>query len=609
MVDEGEDGEIVDGGHGAVSTTPTTVPTAGGGSKMVDECDEDGGYGAVSAAPTKSPKDSTMEKLKAEFNIKEFFELASRVIDDGDSESMEMLKNLKIKWMTKLGGEIAMTGHGGFRSPSSAERRRPRVQRSRIASCHTGLEGQRCTWSGAALGFRKPQNVSHGATKLSLSAEACDDSTSKAVQAAQAALGQSIAAPPSGFTEPKAHGAPHRPLAAASTAEPSLSQSRLSRWPCSPPTPLTATTEVTEAGSPSPTWAAPPLADIWPSSSPLTAAFYRTCNSHRPLNLVSDRTAVSTTRRRLFQLPSSSRPTGAHSITAQVRQHAPPVRPHPRPTAIPTTSSAPVTPMPEFFIGNVPMHPNTAFKIEDDKIAAAFHNHRGKHLTSYHLDAKWRAVCEVKATSNGFFFFQFENVAAMEEVIEGGPWLYLGQPIVLQKWEPGMVLRKLKHTEVPIWIKLRHLPVELWTTEGLSTVASGIGRPLYPDAITRACTRLDFARVCVMLNVNSKLPKHVVIMMPNELGGESACKVDVEYEWIPHKCTGCLSLGHSTKECPISKPTKPAVSIYVRKSTPTIPVAPELKLMEKVHAPQVSEEIHHQPEIDRVGDEARAWKG
>ncbi|KAL0290981.1 UNVERIFIED_CONTAM: Transposon TX1 uncharacterized protein [Sesamum radiatum] len=92
-------------------------------------------------------------------------------------------------------------------------------------------------------------------------------------------------------------------------------------------------------------------------------------------------------------------------------------------------------------------------------------------------------------------------------------------------------------------------------------------------------------------------------MIPNELGGESACKVDVEYEWIPHKCTGCLSLGHSTKECPISKPTKPAVSIYVRKSTPTIPVAPELKLMEKVHAPQVSEEIHHQPETDRVGDE------
>ncbi|KAK4381076.1 putative ribonuclease H protein [Sesamum angolense] len=146
------------------------------------------------------------------------------------------------------------------------------------------------------------------------------------------------------------------------------------------------------------------------------------------------------------------------------------------------------------------------------------------------------------------------------------------------KWEPCMVLRKLKHTEVPVWIKLRHLPVELWTTEGLSTMASGIGRPLYPDSITRACTRLDFARVCIMLNVSSKLPKHVVIMMPNELGGESACKVDIEYEWLPPKCTGCASLGHSTKECPLSKQTKPAVAIYVRKPPPPTPAAPKLKI-------------------------------
>ncbi|KAK4384108.1 putative ribonuclease H protein [Sesamum angolense] len=75
------------------------------------------------------------------------------------------------------------------------------------------------------------------------------------------------------------------------------------------------------------------------------------------------------------------------------------------------------------------------------------------------------------------------------------------------------------------------------------TVASGIGRPLYPDAITRACTRLDFARVC---------------------GCESACKVDVEYEWLPPKCKQCVSLGHSTATCPESnKIEKPKVAVYV----------------------------------------------
>ena len=90
-----------------------------------------------------------------------------------------------------------------------------------------------------------------------------------------------------------------------------------------------------------------------------------------------------------------------------------------------------------------------------------------------------------------------------------------------------MVLRKLQHTQVPVWIKLRHLPVELWTDEGLSTVASGVGKPLYPDAITRACTKLDFARVCVMIDITHKFTKHIIVMVPNEDGGETPCIIDI----------------------------------------------------------------------------------
>ena len=195
------------------------------------------------------------------------------------------------------------------------------------------------------------------------------------------------------------------------------------------------------------------------------------------------------------------------------------------------------------------------------------------HVKEFALSV-WPGLREVTATIHGFFFFQFKTVAHMEEIIEGGPWLFQGQPIVLQKWVPGMVMRKLKHTQVPVWIKLRHLPVELWTEEGLSIVASGIGKPLYPDAITRTCTRLDFARVCVMLDVHSKIHKHIIIMAPDEEGGETPCKVEVEYEWLPPKCTCCMTLGHAAKDCAInkaSKPVKPSVSVYVPKKGPSQP--------------------------------------
>ncbi|KAL0393127.1 UNVERIFIED_CONTAM: hypothetical protein Sradi_2535500 [Sesamum radiatum] len=277
----------------------------------------------------------------------------------------------------------------------------------------------------------------------------------------------------------------------------------------------------------------------------------------------------------------------------------------------PPVGAAPAVP-PDIFIGNVPLTPSSNSFSLGDKITAAFHNSScktlsfvppslqngevvvrpsinmirngssrwkttvvgyflGKRPYFHHLNAYvrsiWPAVREVTATVTGFYFFQFKTEAAMEEVIEGGPWLFQGEPIVLQKWESGMALRKLKHTQVPVWIKLRHLPVELWTTDGLSTVASGIGKPLYPDAITRACTRLDFARVCVMLDISSKLPRHVIIMIPLENGGESACKVDVEYEWLPLKCTSCHSLGYATSACVLHKPPKrPLLSMFKNRS-------------------------------------------
>ncbi|KAL2246937.1 UNVERIFIED_CONTAM: hypothetical protein Sindi_2546000 [Sesamum indicum] len=264
------------------------------------------------------------------------------------------------------------------------------------------------------------------------------------------------------------------------------------------------------------------------------------------------------------------------------------------------------------FVGNIPLHTNPE-DLFDDKIVHAFNNSTRKTLSfiaptlqngevivrptldiirngskrwrttavGYFLGKRpyfhhvkefamsiWSDLTEDTATTNGFFFFQFKTVIAMEDVIEGGPWLFQGQPIVLQKWEPGMALRKLKHTQVPVWIKLRHLPMELWTEEGLSIVASGVGKPLYPDAITRACMRLDFARVCVMLDATSNLPKHIIIMTPNEDGGESPCKIDVEYEWLPTRCNTCMTLGHTPKECAqnkTAKSIKTPVAVYVPK--------------------------------------------
>ncbi|KAL2251385.1 UNVERIFIED_CONTAM: hypothetical protein Sindi_2260800, partial [Sesamum indicum] len=71
-----------------------------------------------------------------------------------------------------------------------------------------------------------------------------------------------------------------------------------------------------------------------------------------------------------------------------------------------------------------------------------------------------------------------------------------------------------------------------------------------------------------MLDISSKLPKHIIMMSFDEDGGESPCKIDIEYEWLPQKCTSCMTLGHSAKECGVKKvvqSTKLPVTVYVLK--------------------------------------------
>ncbi|KAL0288241.1 UNVERIFIED_CONTAM: hypothetical protein Sradi_7101600 [Sesamum radiatum] len=134
--------------------------------------------------------------------------------------------------------------------------------------------------------------------------------------------------------------------------------------------------------------------------------------------------------------------------------------------------------------------------------------------------------------------------------------------------EQGMSLRRHKHIRVPVWVRLRHLPMQYWTEDGLSAVASGIGTPLYMDKITKDCLRLDFARVCVMLEYSSKLPKHLIVLSPIlSEGKEVPIKVDIEYEWLPLRCTHCCSLGHAVRACPELKEPKQRVqvTVYVQK--------------------------------------------
>nr|GEV95405.1 reverse transcriptase domain, reverse transcriptase zinc-binding domain protein [Tanacetum cinerariifolium] len=51
-------------------------------------------------------------------------------------------------------------------------------------------------------------------------------------------------------------------------------------------------------------------------------------------------------------------------------------------------------------------------------------------------------------------FFKFKDEEGMKYIIEQSPWIVNGKPLVVQKWDPKIVIEKEAPCKIPIWIRL-----------------------------------------------------------------------------------------------------------------------------------------------------------
>ncbi|KAJ6392524.1 hypothetical protein OIU84_029086 [Salix udensis] len=174
----------------------------------------------------------------------------------------------------------------------------------------------------------------------------------------------------------------------------------------------------------------------------------------------------------------------------------------------------------------------------------------------------WRqcGLEHVMATSNGFTIFRFKTTDEMHAVMAKGPWMFGGKNIVLQQWHPHFCFDKNKISKMPVWIRLTGLPFPLWTKQGLSLVATMVGRPLSCDEQTFNGTRLDYARLCVEVDANMPYVQQFEIECPLS---ENPIQIGIEYEWKPSRCEKCKVYGHS---CP--QPKVPVVQHPVQQDHP-----------------------------------------
>ncbi|GAV91992.1 DUF4283 domain-containing protein/zf-CCHC_4 domain-containing protein, partial [Cephalotus follicularis] len=164
------------------------------------------------------------------------------------------------------------------------------------------------------------------------------------------------------------------------------------------------------------------------------------------------------------------------------------------------------------------------------------------------LERKWGQVgrFSIHVVGNGVFLVRFENRQARDWVLENGPWDVWGYHLANRPWSQGMSLSLGECKSMPVWVKLKGVPIQFWNKVGLSYIASVLGKPIQMDATPMNRYALLFARVCVDMNATSSFPESITL----ELEDGSTTSIEVEYPWRPAACTLCKVFDHSNRSCP-----------------------------------------------------------
>ncbi|KAI0515960.1 hypothetical protein KFK09_008631 [Dendrobium nobile] len=144
----------------------------------------------------------------------------------------------------------------------------------------------------------------------------------------------------------------------------------------------------------------------------------------------------------------------------------------------------------------------------------------------------------------GWFLCSFEDPKALESILLGGPWWIRGQVIGLDRWSVNFNPMSLKGITSPVWIRLNNLPLQCWDEVNICRISSLVGKPYLLDGNMFQWSRREYARVCVQIPLDLKLPKGVWV---KGLAGVFFQKV--EYEGISNICSNCGKIGHALKTC------------------------------------------------------------
>lgn len=84
----------------------------------------------------------------------------------------------------------------------------------------------------------------------------------------------------------------------------------------------------------------------------------------------------------------------------------------------------------------------------------------------------------------GYFIVKFQSKEDIQEKMLADPYSINYRPLILKQWSPEFDFSKEFPTDIPLWVKLPHLPLNCWGPNSLSRISSTIGKPMLADECT-----------------------------------------------------------------------------------------------------------------------------
>uniref|UniRef100_A0A803PQM0 DUF4283 domain-containing protein n=1 Tax=Cannabis sativa TaxID=3483 RepID=A0A803PQM0_CANSA len=160
-----------------------------------------------------------------------------------------------------------------------------------------------------------------------------------------------------------------------------------------------------------------------------------------------------------------------------------------------------------------------------------------------------RGVEKIVRMHLGFTLVKLRDEVTRDIVLEAGVIHFDKKPVILRHLTAEMDSTQLVNS-VLVWIRLNGLGLQYWGKKNLNALVSTIGKPIMIDKVTQERSMVKFARVLVDMEISEEPPK--IISFNNER--KQLVEQQVEYEWIPSKCSACENLGHIVANCNKERP-------------------------------------------------------